>query len=68
MIALVLFGVAAAILAWAYYAVRRDLRGLSATPPVVVDPARSASAGGFGPEWDDLIAAQERQRRDEQRD
>jgi ligand-binding SRPBCC domain-containing protein len=51
-----LFAVAALIVVWAFYAYRRDLRRL-AVPPAVVDPADSASCGGFGPEWDDLIAA-----------
>jgi hypothetical protein len=51
-----LFAVAALIVAWAVYAHRRDLRRLR-VPPAPVDPDDSREAGGFGPEWDDLIAA-----------
>lgn len=51
-----LFAVAALIVVWAVYAYRRDLRRLD-VPPTVVDPRDSREAGGFGPEWDDLIAA-----------
>lgn len=33
------------------------LRDMACVPvPPVVDPADSASSGGFGPEWDALIA------------
>lgn len=50
-----LFVAAAVGLVWAFYVYRRDLR--RARVRVVVDPARSSTAGGFGPEWDHLIAA-----------
>ena len=63
----IVLGVAAvAILVWAEHCRRRDLRHLSVERRVV-DVERSASAGGFGPEWDHLIAAEERRRAGERR-
>jgi hypothetical protein len=56
MTAPVIVALIAALMVWVGYSHRRDLRRLC-VPPTVVDPAVSASAGGFGPEWDDLIAA-----------
>jgi len=45
--------VAAVVLAvWNEHTYRRDMHRIGI--PTVADPARSASAGGFGPEWDAL--------------
>lgn len=44
-----------AVLVWVYVAYRRELARIPA--PTVEDPRLSASCGGFGPEWDALIAA-----------
>jgi len=50
--------VAAVVLAvWNEHTYRRGMCRIGI--PTVEDPARSASAGGFGPEWNPLIARTE---------
>ena len=44
--------VAAVLLVYGEHTYRRDMRRIGI--PTVEDPVRSASAGGFGPEWDAL--------------
>ena len=48
---------AAVLLVYGERTYRRDMRRIGI--PTAEDPARSASAGGFGPEWDALIAVTE---------
>lgn len=54
LLAIVVLSAAAVLFVYGEVTYRRDMACVPTRP--VVDPDLSASAGGFGPEWDALIA------------
>ena len=54
LLAITVLSVAAVLFVYGEVTYRRDMASVPVPP--VVDPQRSAYCGGFGPEWDVLIA------------
>lgn len=54
LLAITVLFAAAVLFVYGEVTYRRDMACVPV--PTVVDPQRSASSGGFGPEWDVLIA------------